>query len=216
MGSLPRQEICRHQALRPRRRRSDDPRIGSDHQIWRPVRRPGHRLWHGASRATERPRQRAWQTLPCDLPRIPGRQRQSRRCRRFGRRQIPSRHIDRSRVRRQERPYVARPQPVASRGGRSRRARQGARAAGAVGRHRPARQVAPRPDPWRRRLCRPGHRLGVSQLLGHPRLQHRRLHPFHRQQPDRFHDQPAVRALFALSERCRQGRSGADPPRQWR
>ena len=35
VGKIPRQEICRHQALRARRRRERDPRAGSDDQIWR-------------------------------------------------------------------------------------------------------------------------------------------------------------------------------------
>ena len=35
VGEIPRQEICRHQALRPRWRREHDPRAGSGHQIWR-------------------------------------------------------------------------------------------------------------------------------------------------------------------------------------
>ena len=51
---------------------------------------------------------------------------------------------------------------------------------------------------------------------GHPRLQHRRLHPLHHQQPDRLHHQPAIRPLLALSVGRRQGRPGADPPRQRR
>ena len=35
VGEIPRQQICRHQALRARRRRSDDPRARKRHQIWR-------------------------------------------------------------------------------------------------------------------------------------------------------------------------------------
>ena len=56
----------------------------------------------------------------------------------------------------------------------------------------------------------------MLRLLRHPRLQHRRLHPFHHQQPDRLHHLPAVRPLLALSVGRRQGGPGADPPRQWR
>ena len=68
---------------------------------------------------------------PCagDLPRVRRRRDQSGRRRRLGRRQIPPRHLVRPRVRRQQGPSVAAAQPVAPRGGRSGRARQGARGA---------------------------------------------------------------------------------------
>ncbi len=45
--------------------------------------------------------------------------------------------------------------------------------------------------PWRCRLCRPGRGGGMFRLVGPARPQLRRLHPFHRQQPDRLHHQPA-------------------------
>ncbi len=51
-------------------------------------------------------------------------------------------------------------------------------------------------------------------LVGFERLPHRRLDPFHRQQPDRLHDLSALLALFALSLRRRQDDRGADFPRQ--
>ena len=54
------------------------------------------------------------------------------------------------------------------------------------------------------------------ELLRPARLRHRRHHPLHHQQPGRLHDQPAVRALVALSVGRRQGHPGADPPRQRR
>ena len=79
--------------------------------------------------------------------------------------------------------------------------------------HKP---VAPRPDPRRRGVRGAGHRVGVPRLLGHPRLQYRRLHPLRHQQPDRLHHQPAIRALVALPVGRRQGRPGADLPRQRR
>src|SRR3546814_1487400 len=47
------------------------------------------------------------QTLSGDLPRIFGRQRQPRRCRRLGRRQISSRHLDRPRVRRRSEEHTS-------------------------------------------------------------------------------------------------------------
>ncbi len=72
------------------------------------------------------------------------------------------------------------------------------------------------PAPRRRRLRRPGRGVGVPELLRPARLRHRRHDPFHHQQPDRLHDQPAVRALVALPVGRRQGHPGADPPRQRR
>ena len=60
VGALPRQEICRHQAVRARRRRGDDPRARKRDQIWRPDGRQRDRLWHGASRAAQRARQCSW------------------------------------------------------------------------------------------------------------------------------------------------------------
>ena len=61
---------------------------------------------------------------------------QSRARPRLGRRQIPSRHLDRPRGRRPPRASVAGGQPVASRSGQSGRARQGARQAAPARRHR--------------------------------------------------------------------------------
>ena len=49
-----RPEIHRHQALRPRRRRIDDPGAGADHQARRRARREGDRHRHGASRPAQR------------------------------------------------------------------------------------------------------------------------------------------------------------------
>ena len=112
-------------------------------------------------------------------------------------------------------PSLAAAEPVAPRGGRSGRARQGARGADDQGR-RAGRDGAPDPAPRRRGLRRPGRRLGMPQLLGPARLRHRRHDPFHHQQPGRLHHQPAVRALLALSVGRRQGHPGADPARQRR
>ena len=52
--------------------------------------------------------------------------------------------------------------------------------------------------------------------VGPEGLPHRRLDPFHRQQPDRLHDLSALFALVALSVRRRQDDRGADLPRQRR
>ncbi len=97
------------------------------------------------------------------------------------------------------------PESVAPGSRRSGGPRQGARAAGGARRSGQARAGAARADPRRRGVRGAGDRLGMPRLLGHPRLQHRRLHPFHRQQPDRLYDQPAVRALVALSVGRRKG-----------
>ncbi len=53
-GEVPGPQICRHQALRPRRRRSHDPGARSGHQIWRPDRRARDRLsaWPIAAAST--------------------------------------------------------------------------------------------------------------------------------------------------------------------
>ena len=53
-------------------------------------------------------------------------------------------------------------------------------------------------------------------LLRPSRIRHRRHDPLHHQQPGRLHDQPAVRALLALSVGRREVGPGADPARQRR
>ena len=215
MGEIPRPQICRHQAVRAGRRRIDDSGLGSRDQIWR--RRPGRldRDGNGASRPPQRPRQRDGQALSRDLLGIRRRVRQPGGCRRIGRRQISSRHLVRSRVRRHQGPSLAGPQSQSSRSGRSGRARQGEGAAGRPRRPR-RRPGAAGAAPRRRRFRRPGHRRRMSRLLGHSRLLDRRLPPLHHQQPGRLHHQPAIRPLVALSVGRRQGDPGADPPRQRR
>ena len=82
---------------------------------------------------------------------------------------------------------------------------------------RQARQDGPADAaPRRRRLRRPGRGVRMPRLLRPARIRHRRHDPLHHQQPGRLHDQPAVRALLALSVGRRQGRPGADPARQRR
>ena len=120
-----RREIHRHQALRPRRRRVADPGARADHQARRPARRAGDRPRHGPSRPAERARPGARQAAPRHLPRVQGRLGLARRGRGLRRRQIPSRRLGRSRVRRQQGPPVADRQPVASRDRRPGGARQG-------------------------------------------------------------------------------------------
>ena len=89
--------------------------------------RRGDRHRHGPPRPAERPLQRDGQALSRHLPRIRRRRDQPGRRRRIGRRQISPRHLDRPRVRRQQGASVAAAQPVAPRGGRPGRARQGPR-----------------------------------------------------------------------------------------
>ena len=60
---VPRQEIRRHQALRPRRRRIDDPRAGSGDQVRRRAGRARDHLRHGPPRPAERARERDGQAL---------------------------------------------------------------------------------------------------------------------------------------------------------
>ena len=73
LREVPRRQVRRHQALRPRRRRSADPGAGADDQVRRPARREGDRHRHGPPRPAQRPRQRDGQALPRDLPRVRGR-----------------------------------------------------------------------------------------------------------------------------------------------
>ena len=68
-----RPEVHRHQALRPRRRRVDDPGARADHQARRRARREGDRARHGASRPPQRAGPGDGQAAPRDLPRIQGR-----------------------------------------------------------------------------------------------------------------------------------------------
>ena len=140
----------------------------------------------------------------------------ARRRRGLGRRQVPPRLLVRPRVRRQQRPPVADRQPVAPRGRRPGRARQGARQAGPARRHASARKVLPLLIHGDAAFAGQGvvaECFGLSGLHGLP---HRRHDPLHRQQPDRLHHQPALRALVALPVRRRQDDRGADLPRQRR
>ena len=162
-----RHQVHRHQALRPRRRRVDDPGAGADHQARRRARREGDRARHGASRPAQRARPGDGQAAPRDLPRVQGRLGDARRRRRLGRREVSPRRLVGPRVRRQQGAPVAHRQPVASRDRRSGGARQGARQAG------PARRDAGRPhhgdaaaDPRRRGVRRPGRGRGMLRPVG--------------------------------------------------
>ena len=91
VGKVPRARICRHQALRPRRRRKHDPGAGKRHQVRRPARRARDRLRHGPPRPPERARQCDGQAATRHLPRIRG-GRRTPTSRRFGRREVSPRH----------------------------------------------------------------------------------------------------------------------------
>ena len=71
-------------------------------------------------------------------------------------------------------------------------------------------------DARRRGVCRSGPRCRIARSFRAQRLPHRRHDPFRRQQSDRLHHQPSLRALRSLLHRSRQGSSGADLPRQRR
>ena len=78
-----------------------DPGAGADPEARQPARhqRDGDR--HGPSRPAQRAGQRHGQALRRDLLRVPGQSRQSRGRPGLGRREVPSRHLGRPRVRRQ-------------------------------------------------------------------------------------------------------------------
>jgi 2-oxoglutarate dehydrogenase E1 component len=96
-------------------------------------------------------------------------------------------------------------QPVAPRGGRSGRARQGRapsrRSAATMSEHK----VLPILIHGDAAFAGQGIVMECLGFSGHPRLQYRRLHPLRHQQPGRLHHQPAIRALVALSVGHRQG-----------
>ncbi len=126
---VPRQEIHRHQALRPRRRRIHDPGAGAGDQARQPARREGSGHRHGPSRAAQHARQLHEQAVRGDLLRVPGQCREPGGRAGLGRRQIPSRHLGRPRVRRAHRPSVADRQPLAPGSRQHGGAGQGARQA---------------------------------------------------------------------------------------
>ena len=96
-----RREVHRHQALRPRRRRVDDPGAGADHQARRRARRQRNHHRHGAPRPAQRAVAGDEQAAPRDLPRVQGRLVVARRRRRLGRREVSPRRLVGPRVRRQ-------------------------------------------------------------------------------------------------------------------
>ena len=121
----------------------------------------------------------------------------------------------RPRIRRDQGPFVSGRQSEPFGSGRPGRARQGARghdrARRQGGRHRVA-----DPAPRRRGVRGAGDYCRMLRIFGPSRLRHRRHDPFHHQQPDRLHHQPAICAFLALPVGHRQVGPGADPPRQRR
>ena len=203
------QAPSRHQALRPRWRRSDDPGAGADHQARRRTWRRRDRARHGPPRPAQRARGRDGQAVPGDLPRIPRRFGHARRRAGFGRCEVSFGRVVRSRVRRQHRPPFADGESLAPRNRQSRRARQGARQASAARNLDRRRRSAARTarardaaaDPWRRGVRGAGRCGRVLRAVGAARLSHRRHHALHHQQPDRLHDRAALFALKPISER---------------
>ena len=154
LREVPRRQVHRHQALRPRWLGSADPGARADHQARRRAGREGHRARHGASRPPQRPDPGAGQAAPRAVPRVQGRRLLPRRRRRFGRREVPPRRFGRPRVRRQQGAPVADRQPIASRDRRSGGAGQGPRQAGpALGGRRQA-SSSNRARPIARWCCR--------------------------------------------------------------
>ena len=198
-------QVGRHQALRPRRRRIDDPGARADRAARGRARRRGDRDRHAAPRAPQRARERDAQALSRDLRRV---QRQHRRLRRLrlGRRQVSHGHVDRPDRARPQAPPLAHGESLAPRGRRSGRARQGAREAGPA-----RRQDAPQRDgpaaARRRRVRGPGPRGRDADALRARGLRHGRHVPPDRQQPDRLHHRSDQRALGALL--LRRGPDGA-------
>ena len=214
-GALSRREVRRHQALRPRRRRIDDPRHRADPEARRPARHPRRGDRHAASRPAQHARARPAQELHRAVLGVPGPLLAARGNARLGRREVPSRRLGRPRVRRHHHPCLAVAQPFASRSRRSRGAGQGARQAGPARRHR-TRPGHGHPDARRRGLRRPGAGGREPRPLRSRRLPHRRHRPFHRQQPDRLHHPADLFALGAVLHGGRQDRAGADPARERR
>ena len=103
LRAVPQQEVHRHQALRPGRRRVHDPGAGADPEARRPARPEGGGHRHAAPRAAQRAGQLHGQALLGDLLGVRGRGRPSRGHRRLRRREVSPRHLLRPRVRRQRR-----------------------------------------------------------------------------------------------------------------
>ena len=133
-GVLP-EALRHHQALRPGRRRGHHPGAARHHRDGGRAGRARDRHRHAASRPAEHAGQHREEAAHRGVLRIRRRELQAGRRAGLGRREIPSRHLDRRGDRRPQRASVAAAQSVAPGGGRSGGDRQGARAPGQGGRH---------------------------------------------------------------------------------
>ena len=212
-----RSEIHRHQTFRHRRRRSDDSGARADHQARRPARRPRYRDRHGAPRPAHRARQRLAKPLRAIFKEFKGGSFKPDDVEGSG---DVKYHLGASSDRAFDgntRPLVADGQPLASRDRRSGGARQSARQAGPTrlrGGRTHARAAASHPR--RCGIRRARRRRRVLRPIGPQRPPHRRLDPFHHQQPDRLHDVAASLAFLALLLGRRADDRSADLPRERR
>ena len=212
-GALPAHEVRRPEALLRRGRAHDDPDARPPDPEGGRAGRAGNGDRDGPPGAPQRARQHAGQDAGGPVLRVRG-QAGAGALRR--RREVPpGLFVGRGHARRPD-ARDARVQPVASRGGESRRRGLGARAA-APTRRRVGRPGAAGAHPRRRRGRRAGCDAGNPEHGADPRLLHGRDHSHRRQQPDRLHHVGSARhARHDLLHRHRQDGGGADPPRQWR
>jgi hypothetical protein len=154
--------------------------------------------------------QKPYRAIFSDLPAAP----RTRGCRRVGRRQISSRHVDRPRVRRQPGPSEPGAQSQPSGSGRPRSCS--------------ARRAPSRPRSTISHATRCCRSCCMATRIRGPRHRHGCFGfracadtiPAARstscQQPGRVHHEPAIRAIVTLSVRHRQDGAGADPARERR
>ncbi len=216
MGEIPRQEICRDQALRPRRRRKRGPGAGSGDQIWR--RRSASpkspSAWPTAAGSTSCPTSwaspiaRSSTNSPAARPTRPmsaGRATSNITSARRRDREFDGNKVHLSLLPNPSHLEAVDPVVLGK-----------ARAVMTAKGDKHGKTVLPILLHGDAAFAGQGVVCGMPRLLRPARLRHRRDDPFHHQQPGRLHHQPAVRALVALSVGRRQGRPGADPPRQRR
>ena len=214
--ALPARQVPRHQAVLDRGGGEPGPGAGGDHPRLRRARRRGNRLRHAASRAHQRAHLGDGQKLRRRVRRVPGQRFARRRRPRVRRREIPPRRVvGPDLAGRAADPPLHDRQPVAPRmgepGGDGPRARQ----AGGARRRRPCAGhggAAAR----RRRVRRAGGGGGDARHVGAARPPLGRRGPHRREQPDRLHHQPEIRALLALPVRRGEDGPGAHRPRQRR
>ena len=207
VGKIPRPEICRHQALRPRRRRKRGPGAGSGDQIWRPdaASRRSTSAWPTAAASTSSPtswasRYRAifhefagGATNPADVG--------GSGDVKYHLGTSSDREFDGNKVHLSLLPnpsHLEAVDPVVLGKARAVQTFKG---------DKHGKTVLPMLLHGDAAFAGQGVVWECLELLRPARLRHRRHDPFHHQQPGRLHHQPAVRALLALSVGRRQGRS---------